>query len=281
MIVSNKEIAQTILSQIESFGYKPYDVTYGDGYFIFNMGDHSVVHFRLKGVWRHWKFGMWIQSKYLSSSDPVSDNSQPYERIPKVVQVFCQYDTQIDKFKPSRSDLLWELTANQYKEIGQYPYLLAGLKRMLDMVRRHPLLCYNGLCGSTYHYYSDQSFLLEFIKEETAEYFQKLRHAFAYAWCVPYTYTKCWLAQKAKCVHHIEVHNFEKENPGFRTNHLLEVNIFFSEHSSEEQERKWLSFWFKKGSYGKFDYYDYITRVMPFFKKIGMEEEFVFDPPVW
>ena len=49
-MTKNKEIAEFMLSKIKEFGYEPYDIDYGDGYFVFGYGDDSVVHFRCKGV---------------------------------------------------------------------------------------------------------------------------------------------------------------------------------------------------------------------------------------
>lgn len=67
-MTKNREIADFMLSKMKELGFKPYDISYGNGYFLFDYGEDSVVHFRLKGLWKHWKFGMWIFSEYLDET---------------------------------------------------------------------------------------------------------------------------------------------------------------------------------------------------------------------
>ena len=54
-MTDNRKIEEIVLNKIEDFGYKPYNIERGNGYFIFEYGDNSVIHFRLKGLWKHWK----------------------------------------------------------------------------------------------------------------------------------------------------------------------------------------------------------------------------------
>lgn len=54
-MTENKKIAIQILNMFAENGFPTYNVEYMDGYF--------VIHFRVKGVWSGWKFGMWINSK--------------------------------------------------------------------------------------------------------------------------------------------------------------------------------------------------------------------------
>ena len=80
-MTKNKEIAELMFKNIKELGYKPYDIQYGNGYFLFEMGDDSVVHFRLKGLGplsKHWKFGMWIVAESLEESYREKEKDLPY-----------------------------------------------------------------------------------------------------------------------------------------------------------------------------------------------------------
>lgn len=243
----NRQIAEFMLKKIEEFGHKPYDVSYGNGYFFFDYGEDSVVHFRLKGLWKHWKFGMWIFSEYLDKEE--NKDEYPF------VEVFAQYDTQIDKFKPSRSNLCVGYKASEWDETAENNGLyLWELENMLKMMKVHPLICYDGFCGE-YPGYTSQRFMWNFIRYESAEYLRVIKKTVMTAIYLPYTKLKIFFAKRNKCVKNIELYNFEKENPGWSTSYLYEVKITFAEDSTDEKEIKWLNRWFKKENYGKYDYY--------------------------
>jgi len=63
------------------------NVKLGSGYFVFKIGENAVCHFGLKEL-PHWKFGIWLEENK--------------------VTIFGQITNLIDKFKPSRSDLVDE-----------------------------------------------------------------------------------------------------------------------------------------------------------------------------
>lgn len=250
-MTKNREIAEFMLSKIESLGYKPYDVEYGNGYFLFDYGEDSVVHFRVKGLWKHWKFGMWIFSEYLDKSEEEKDK-YPF------ISIFAQYDTQIDKFKPSRSKLCVEYRASNWDETKEENGLgFWELEHMLNMMKCHPFICYEGFCGEYAGYY-DRSFIWNFIEYESKEYMYMIQKAIMTAIFVPYTKAKIFFAKRNKIVKSIELYNFEKENPGWSTSYLYEVKITFTKDSTDEKEIKWLNKWFKKEHYGKYEYYRYV-----------------------
>ena len=84
-MTNNRKIANSIFNELKRNKLIPKDITFTNGYFIFYMGEDSVVHFNIKGI-KKWKFGMWIDIK----------NENP-------IQFFAQYTDFIDKFKPSAS----------------------------------------------------------------------------------------------------------------------------------------------------------------------------------
>ena len=48
--MTRREISEKVLTYIKENGFVPYDIQYGDGYFIFDMGEDGVVHFKIKGL---------------------------------------------------------------------------------------------------------------------------------------------------------------------------------------------------------------------------------------
>lgn len=254
-MTKNREIAEFIFSKMKEYGYEPYDIKYGNGYFIFDMGDDAVVHFRVKRVWKHWKFGMWINSELLEASE---EDKKKY----KLISVFAQYDTQIDKFKPSRSELLVEFNAKDWNEEepdnGLYTF---ELQCMLDMMKNHPFLCYNGMCGKDAYYTRRKSFIWEFIENESYKFRKEFIKAVQTAFWIPYTKAKIFFAKHNKHIKSIELYDFEKENPGWSTDYLYQVRVTFTADSTDENEVKWLDKWFKKDKYGKFDTYDHVVEL--------------------
>lgn len=272
----NREIAEIIFDAIRKMGYKPYNIDYGDGYFIFDMGQDSVVHFRLKGVWKHWKFGMWVSSEYLDEKYREEEKGRTYDERYEVVQLFAQYDTQIDKFKPSRSALCVKYYASEWnKHIdGTYKSPWWKIEKMLGMMKRHPLMCYAEFCGE-YTWYYNGSFLAEFIKYESKDKISKIRESINTAFWLPYTKLKIFLSQKSNVIDTIELYDFEKENPGWRADYKYQVRITFSEDATDEQMCKWLNFWFKKDKYGKSKTFEYVIELGGF-RKNGEDKPFTF-----
>lgn len=140
---------------------------------------------------------------------------------------------------------------------------------MLEMMKRHPFLCYAGLCGE-HAGYSDMSFIWNFVKYESLEYFQAIKKAITTAIYLPYTKAKIFFAKRDKCIKSIKLYDFEKENPGWSTSYLYQVQITFSEDSTEEEEVKWLRKWFRKREYGKYGYYHSVIEV-DYLQKEGLE----------
>lgn len=257
-MTTNRRIAEVIFSKMKDLGYRPYDVKYGNGYFIFDHGEDSVIHFRLKGVWKHWKFGMWVSSEVL-------DMPEEERKGCALVEIFAQYDTQIDKFKPSRSSLCvsykpYQWNGSDFRE----PYWFWELEAMLGMMKRHPFICYN-----MDEKYYDKSFILNFTKEEGLVYMHAIQKAIKMVY-VPYTKAKIFFAKRDKCVKSIVLYDFEKNNPGWKTSYLYEVRIVFAEDSSDDAEVAWLNKWFRKEKYGEYGYYDHVIKVGRL-RRVGIE----------
>ena len=277
-MTKNREIAEHMFGVMRELGFKPYDIEYGNGYFLFDMGEDSVVHFRLKGVWKHWKFGMWISSEYLEEKYREEEDNMPYEERYKVVQIFAQYDTYIDKFKPSRSALCVQYEAYDWESTisGAYSRPWWELEDMLKMMRRHPFMCYAEHCGEHAGYYSG-SFVAEFIKYETKDKICKLKDGLNFAIWYPWTRFKCFFAKRAKCISELTIYDFEKENPGWSTNYDYQVKIKFAKDATVDDEIKWLDRWFHKWEYGKRGYYGCIVKLSHNFTKEGTDERYTYE----
>lgn len=112
------EIKQRIFDELAEHGAHVTDASPSDGYFIYEFGDNSVYHFRIKGCAR-WKFGLWI----------VDTESGKYR-----ISLFGHWDDWIDKFKPTATaiatDLVWSPdedgaieTLNRFVWVFYYDYL--------------------------------------------------------------------------------------------------------------------------------------------------------------
>lgn len=145
------------------------DVSYGDGYFIFGMGTNSVVHFRIKQI-PGWLFAIWWD---IPDKDKLKKSKK---EDPKDWQLgkdyitgtwFTQYEANIDKFKPSRSEICEEF------KIGLNPKDIDELSGDLNIVgnlvfmNKHPELAFcRDWCSWNLNqdYHTDEEAKVEFQK---------------------------------------------------------------------------------------------------------------------
>lgn len=85
--LSKTKIKEILFKELEDNGFHVTNVEVGNGYFLFDLGQNSVVHFNIKEI-PYWKFGFWIQK----------DN----EKKEYTIEFFGEKIDWIDKFKPSR-----------------------------------------------------------------------------------------------------------------------------------------------------------------------------------
>lgn len=148
---ANKAVASTVFEALSQQGVKVRDVKDMCGYFIFAFGLGSVYHFHVKGLSNNWKFGMWINplKPLFSTENNDCDLDKPF------VQLFCQRKEMIDKFKPSRSDMLVEMSYRDWKyamdgNMIQLEWFADDVSRMVKFIHKHPILAYDGYCSSTF-----------------------------------------------------------------------------------------------------------------------------------
>jgi len=144
----NEALCDWVLDVLAAKGYRARDVQRGDTYFVFGGYPCSVVSFRLSRVWPGWRFGIWLNAENLTG-DADGDS--------KVIQLFCQHDTAIDKFKPSASDLVVEVTRHDLmRMIEDGPFVRSDgvvirpgperhVQALAEQVRMHPFLSYEGI----------------------------------------------------------------------------------------------------------------------------------------
>ena len=255
--MTNKEIAELMFSKMRKFGFTPYDIDYGNGYFLFEMGENSVVHFKIKEVWKNWKFGMWIDSNALEYHK--GDDETSYEDEPNVVQLFCQHEHLLDKFKPSRSALCINYKATDFTfdcDWSDYP-----IGSMLKMIKYHPIMCWNEFCGDHAGYYDSRSFLLPFLDYETKYLLGEFNKKFKTIFWLNYTKVKLFLMKKfSKVLYNVELYDFEKENKGWSTSYLYKIILTFN-NVGEDKICDFYDFWFKRAKYGKFDTWNWVIEL--------------------
>lgn len=115
------------------------DIQYLDGYYIFGYGTNSVVHFHVDEC-PGWKFGIWW-NKREGDNDAFTG------------EFFAQLEEEIDKFKPSRSEISANIQVNLSQTAMCHAY---GAAEQIRFIRDEPYLAfcrdYNGWNYNTeYH----------------------------------------------------------------------------------------------------------------------------------
>lgn len=91
MKLSELDIKDMIFKELESsINITFTNIIIGNGYFIHEFGENSVVHFQVKEI-SNWKFGIWIVP---------SDEENTFR-----VDIFGEREDYIDKFKPTQTTI--------------------------------------------------------------------------------------------------------------------------------------------------------------------------------
>lgn len=125
------KLTNQLFEHLKSQNYTITTEQYGDGYFIFDYGPNTVVHFRLKET-PGWLYGVWWSFKV---------NKEGIISI--VGEFFAQYEEEIDKFKPSASyygcDMLSLVAAD-----GSICLDEGKVISIINFIRDHPYRAWNG-----------------------------------------------------------------------------------------------------------------------------------------
>ena len=125
----NKEIIEKILSKVEDAeSIELIDRQFDNGYYIFEFGDDSVCHFRVKGL-RNWLFGVWCNE---------TENTNEYK-----ISLFGEHENYIDKFKPTRTDISYQfiLDSNTIDNLindDLYVSAIYQFSEQLSNIKKHP-----------------------------------------------------------------------------------------------------------------------------------------------
>ena len=217
-----------ILDYIKKIGFTPINIQCGNGYFIFDMGENSVVNFWIKEL-KGWKFGIWFYS-------PKPDEDG--KKRPDYCQFFAQRELFIDKFKPAASNYCEEIKA--YEENNKFFDKFSTLyviKNMLYEMKYHPFISFYK--GVAYNDYIDRKSLVWFyIKENWDVKFYKTENKFN-RWkdCA---ITKVYLnyakknIEKNSFVEAVKV--FDGENGNWYSYPRYNINVYFNKDSNELEE---------------------------------------------
>ena len=271
-MTKNREIAEMMFDIIKDYGFRPYDIKYGNGYFICDRGEDSIIHFKIRGC-RGWKFGIWVNSEYLNEENR-KEEPDTYGDGYKVISLFAQYEKDIDKFKPSASAFCVEYGAREWEKHSQYANPWYQIKEMIGMIKRHPFISYAGQAGY-YAGYFDKSFLLYFLENRCKDAVIDIRKVFNKAFHLTWLNFKLLLA-RSEVIDSIEIEDFQKENPGWSTSYLHKVKITFAEAATEEEEQQWIYRWFRKQEYGWYGYFGHVVEVAPY-RKSGLDGEYFYQ----
>lgn len=128
------------------------DIIFLNGYYIFDFGTNSVVHFRISRC-AGWLFGIWWEKPEKKQEDIHG-------------KVFAQFEETIDKFKPSASASSEEFTVNP--KTGE----MTGLDRVISMVNFISYTPYSAFCRQYGGYGWDNEYTIteEEAKKEYEEY---------------------------------------------------------------------------------------------------------------
>lgn len=89
--MTNKEIKEAIFKELKEYQMEVINPSVGNGYYLFNFGEESVVHFHIKGC-KRWLWGMWITHNENKTN----------------INLFGEHEDYIDKFKPTQTAIAVE-----------------------------------------------------------------------------------------------------------------------------------------------------------------------------
>ena len=216
-----------ILDYIKKIGFTPINIQYGNGYFIFDMGENSVVNFWIKEL-KGWKFGIWFYS-------PKPDEDG--KKRPDYCQFFAQRELFIDKFKPAASNYCEEIKA--YGKDNKFfdNFALIDIKRMLYEMKYHPFIAFYK--DVSYSNYIDRKNLIWFYIKENwdAKFYDIKKNAVRWKDCI---ITRVYLnhvkkvLEKKSNVETVKV--FDGENGNWRCYPRYNINVYFNKDSNELEE---------------------------------------------
>lgn len=238
--MTRREAAEKIFNYIRENKYKPINIQYGDGYFIFDMGNDGVVHFNIKGL-HGWKFAMWIET------DPEKLKIENDEKYP-AIQFFCQHKLNIDKFKPSRSFFLEKFDLEDITSDDTWRFCY--IRDMIQMIRRHPFVSFTmDACEDRFY---NKSYIGCYLDMRFYRMKQSIKEWCKDTWIRVWHGSKMWFINKYKVVDSIRL--VDKNEDGWKVSPRYDMRIHFkvisdNEEKQEKAEISMLDRWFHKNYY--------------------------------
>ena len=231
-----------ILDYIKKIGFTPINVQCGNGYFIFDMGENSVVNFWIKEL-KGWKFGIWF---YTSKPD---ENGK---KEPDSCQFFAQRELFIDKFKPAASNYCEEIKA--YGKDNKFfdTFSFIKIKNMLYEMKYHPFISFYKEVA--YSNYIDRKNLIWFYIKENwdAKFYDIKKKAVRWKDC---TITRIYInhvkkvLEKKSNVETVKV--IDGENGNWHSYPRYNINVYFNKDSNELEEAEIQDKYFNNKFYTK------------------------------
>lgn len=231
-----------ILDYIKKIGFTPINIQCGNGYFIFDMGENSVVNFWIKEL-NGWKFGIWFHTSKLDENG---------KKEPDSCQFFAQRELFIDKFKPAASNYCEEIKA--YGKDNKFfdNFALIDIKSMLYEMKYHPFISFYKEVA--YSNYIDRKNLIWFYIKENwdAKFYDIKKNAVKWKDC---TITRTYLnhvkkvLEKKSNVETVKVIDGEDEN--WRCYPRYNINVYFNKDSNELEEAEIQDKYFNNKFYTK------------------------------
>lgn len=141
------------------------DLKYNDGYYLFATGTNSVVHFHIDEC-PGWLFGIWWSIDEDEGDDPKRAN----------LQFFAQYESFIDKFKPSASVFSAECRLSTHPKEDSDINLgeIRGCYTLIQYIKDEPALAF---CRDQFYFdYNTTYVSRESAQSMMKEYLEKIRH---------------------------------------------------------------------------------------------------------
>lgn len=141
------------------------DKAYKDGYYLFASGTNSVVHFHIREC-PGWLFGIWWSIDDKEGDEPKRVN----------LQFFAQYESLIDKFKPSASVISVECKMSIYPKEDSNINLseIRDCYTLILYIKDEPELAF---CRDQFYFdYNTMYVSRESAKMRMKEYIDKIRH---------------------------------------------------------------------------------------------------------
>lgn len=239
--MTRRDTAEKIFQYIRDNKYEPINIQYGNGYFMFDMGEDSVVHFNIKGL-HGWEFAMWVET----NPDKLKiENSK--ER--PAIQFFCQHRLNIDKFKPSRSFFLEEFSLDDIKSYDTWVSLC--IRNMFQMIKRHPFISFT-MDGREDKFYN-KSYIGYYLDRKIYKIKSNIKEWCNNIWIKVWHGSKLWLINRYKVVGTAKLID-QNSDDGWEVSPRYEIRIHFRQISDNEDEQcdaetKMLNRWFHKNDY--------------------------------